>query len=527
MGNSNSKPIPNSLYENKNNTNNNTYDIPQDFTKLSQSNALFITKLNEIASTYILEQNFQDMIRLTNPSYCDDLVVMTSEILNQSYDDSQINYAYQVIYKKGQGANTTSGSSGSSASSASDDPLHADALKSKEVKTKMCINIAKYYVKIAHLFAAIMTTLNPVFSWKTSASSKRAITKPALDTKNTTGMDDVVEGGEDDETEQEDETKEGEKEEKEEKEEKGEKPENQSEIQYSSLQEKHEISQMAKDVKVETLNFCNSRISDLMDMDEVTSFIDGTNAITGTNGEAVIKIKPRLCSSSLNNNNEGYNRQKSVYDLPGFAELSRLYFDRYNSSKKRFDRMSKESENEKKRNVALLYTLFTGNKNPPKDIKSFRDIPLHSFAETIECDTQDSALNKTYIGTTKDKLFVDYVEQIKKMIYESNMIRNSLLEIIDRVFIPVRGSGSSQGHESETKPKFTINSKLSAKDLNDCIEDARRIILRLYVTCEKDFIKALKILQGIVEAQILETNKRQIKDLEMRIEGQGGVLLNQ
>ena len=133
--------------------------------------------------------------------------------------------------------------------------------------------------------------------------------------------------------------------------------------------------------------------------------------------------------------------------------------------------MSKESENEKKRNVALLYTLFTGNKNPPKDIKSFRDIPLHSFAETIECDTQDSALNKTYIGTTKDKLFVDYVEQIKKMIYESNMIRNSLLEIIDRVFIPVRGSDSSHGDETETKPKFTINSKLSAKDLNDKEKD--------------------------------------------------------
>ena len=116
------------------------------------------------------------MIRLTNPTYCDDLVVMTSEILNQSYDDSHINYAYQVIYKKGQSANETNYAS----SVGSDDPLQADALKSKEVKTKMCINIAKYYVKIAHLFAAIMTTLNPVFSWKTSATSRRVITKPLV-----------------------------------------------------------------------------------------------------------------------------------------------------------------------------------------------------------------------------------------------------------------------------------------------------------------------------------------------------------
>jgi hypothetical protein len=498
-----------SLYNNKNSNNSsNDYDTDTDadFIKLSQSNALFITKLNEIASTYILEQNFQDMIRLTNPAYCDDLVVMTSEILNQSYSVSQLNYGYRVIYKKGQSSNKVDNATNS-------DPLYADALKSKEVKTKMCINIAKYYVKIAHLFAAIMTTLNPVFSWKTSASSKRALSRPVddlenvvdiEDTQDTENTEDVVEGGEG---------------------EKGEKPENTIEIQYSTLQEKHEISNMAKDVKVENLNFCNSRISDLMDMDEITSLIDGTNAISGTNGEGIIKIKPRLCSSSLNNNNEGYTRQKSVYDLPGFAELSRLYFDRYNSSKKRFDRMSKESENEKKRNIALLYTLFTGNKNPPKDIKSFRDIPLHSFADTIECDNPTSALNATYIGTTKDKLFVEYVEQIKRMIYQSNMIRNSLLEVIDRVFVPVsdvRGDGGGEGYDDkETKPKFTINPKLSAKDLNECIDDGRKIILRLYMTCEKDFVKALKILQAIIEAQILETNKRQMTDLQMRIEQQG------
>ena len=186
--------------------------------------------------------------------------------------------------------------------------------------------------------------------------------------------------------------------------------------------------------------------------------------------------------------------------------------------------MSKESENEKKRNIALLYTLFTGNKNPPKDIKSFRDIPLHSFVDTIECDNPNSALNATYVGTTKDKLFVDYVEQIKRMIYQSNMIRNSLLEVIDRVFVPVsdvRGGGGVDDEDKETKPKFTINLKLSVKDLNACIDDARRIILRLYMTCEKDFVKALKILQAIIEAQILETNKRQIKELEVLIEGGG------
>ena len=124
-----------SLYNNKNSNNRSEhYGADADFIKLSQSNSLFITKLNEIASTYILEQNFQDMIRLTNPAYCDDLVVMTSEILNQSYSVSQLNYGYRVIYKKGQSANKVDNATNS-------DPLYADALKSKEVKNKMCIII--------------------------------------------------------------------------------------------------------------------------------------------------------------------------------------------------------------------------------------------------------------------------------------------------------------------------------------------------------------------------------------------------
>jgi hypothetical protein len=262
-----------------------------------------------------------------------------------------------------------------------------------------------------------------------------------------------------------------------------------------------------------------------MDMDEIANLADGKNLIPGQTLDSTIKIKTKLCSSNLNNNNEGYSHTKTVYDLPGFAELSRLYYDKYNVSKGRFDRMSSESENEKKRNVALLYTLFTGNRNPPKDIRSFKDIPLHAFNDTIECDNPESLFNKTYIGTTKDKLFIEYVEQIKKMIFESNMIRNSLLEIIDRIFIVRPSSPSSVAPQDAEhvdaeshNTKFIIDPGLTYEDLNTLIIDARRIILKLYITCEKDFIEALKILQAIIEAQIMETNQRQVKELEREIE---------
>jgi hypothetical protein len=298
-------------------------------------------------------------------------------------------------------------------------------------------------------------------------------------------------------------------------------------IEQTTLQDKQYISEMAKDVKIEKLNFCNSRISDLMDMDELTDLINHDSIINGKHSVSEIKIKTKLCSSNLNNTanagvGDSIHRTKTVYDLPGFAELSRLYNDKYNASKGRFDKMSAKSKEEKKRNVDLLYTLFTGNPNPPKDINSFRDIPIHSFSDTQDCSTPDSMLNKTYVGTTKDKLFVDYVEQVKRMIYDSNMIRNSLLEVIDKIFI---SNTAEQGETVETgetdkdaKMKYIIDPNLTYEELNNLIAETRKIILKLYVNCEKNFIYTLKILQAIIEAQIFETGQRQIRELERNIE---------
>lgn len=472
-----------STITNKNKNN----DSVLNFKELNNNNSEFLSKLNEVATDYILGQNFQDMIRLTNSKYCNDLVIITSKILKKSFFSNQI----QVMYKQISESDIYNGQS----------ILGISGSNQKEQTKKMCTEIAKYYVKIAHLFAAIITTLNPVFSWRSSASSSRAILSPHIPTDPLNRKEVEVEKGMEQGIE---------------------------DVEKTTLENKHYISEMAKDVKVENLNFCNSRIADLMDMDELTDLLNDESIMNTINGEqpvSEIKIKTKLCSSNLNNSSNagmgmgmgmgtGIRKVKTVYDLPGFAELSRLYNDKYNASKGRFDKMSAKSRDEKKRNIDLLYTLFTGNPNPPKDIKSFRDIPLHSFSDTADCSSPDSMLNKTYVGNTKDKLFVDYVEQVKKMIYDSNMIRNSLLEIIDSIFI------TNTSSESDAKMKYIIDPNLTYEDLNNLIDETRKIILKLYVNCEKNFIHTLKILQGIIEAQMFETGQRQIRELEKSIDAE-------
>jgi hypothetical protein len=99
------------------------------------------------------------------------------------------------------------------------------------------------------------------------------------------------------------------------------------------------------------------------------------------------------------------------------------------------------------------------------------------------------------------------------------MIRNSLLEIIDKIFILNDGASGAQGDADEaTKEKYVIDHALTYEELDILIVEARKIILKLYISCERDFMNTLKIFQAIIETQILETNKRQIKELETGIE---------
>jgi len=54
--------------------------------------------------------------------------------------------------------------------------------------------------------------------------------------------------------------------------------------------------------------------------------------------------------------------------------------------------------------------------------------------------------------------------------------------------------------------------------LNILIEDTRNLIVNLYLQCETDFVKGVKIYEAIVETQIFETTQKHIEQLELEKE---------
>ena len=52
-----------------------------------------------IATDYILSQNFNELKHLSDPSYCNQLVILTSDIINNKLDVLDVTYLTQELRK--------------------------------------------------------------------------------------------------------------------------------------------------------------------------------------------------------------------------------------------------------------------------------------------------------------------------------------------------------------------------------------------------------------------------------------------
>jgi hypothetical protein len=112
--------------------------------------------LDYIATHYIVTLDFQGLRRLYDKEYCDKLVILTSDIIQRYFTNLEISYLAERI-KDGEKDNVMF--------------FNHSNLKQLDVqnsikKKAICLSIAKFYIKIAHLFSAIVTTLNPIYTYK-------------------------------------------------------------------------------------------------------------------------------------------------------------------------------------------------------------------------------------------------------------------------------------------------------------------------------------------------------------------------
>ena len=126
----------------------------------------FYDIIDYVATYYILTMDFKSLSKLSEKEYCNKLVILTSDIIKKYFNDIEITYLAQRV-KDGLVVNDLTKEN---VTFVNKDQLESldianDAQKSIK-KKRVCIGIAKFYVKIAHIFAAIVMTINPVYTYK-------------------------------------------------------------------------------------------------------------------------------------------------------------------------------------------------------------------------------------------------------------------------------------------------------------------------------------------------------------------------
>ena len=445
-----------------------------------------------VATNYILTQNFQDMRKLSDMKYCNKLVLLTSKVFENKLRDIDVEYLAQRT-KDGQEINVMANDK-VKVINKSDLP-NLD-VKVETDKRRLCLGIAKYYVKIAHIYAAVVTTIKPNYVYNEGASTMPSANPMPMSTANTMSstnpmpmpmssantmpmpmpsantMPSAIQKG--------------------------------GEVEVS-LQQKQTIPTGA-DVNVKINNICSNRLNALMNNQD----------FSGEN----LTVKPNFCKMNLES---GTNKSRTLASEPGIPELMTLYYNKYDYDHGGFMGF-KSKENLKSGEVDMqavylndvkkFYKLFTGKDEVPADVITFSDIPLKAYHLSKGCQA-NGVYTTAYKGTTKDKLFKTYADHIKEMMNTTESNQNKLLAIIDRIFV-------FNVNPVSKEREVTIRMGLTEKELGEIVEDTRKIIVNLYIKCEEDFLEGLEIFEAIVENQIKDTTQVQVSELQNIIDSKLG-----
>ena len=385
--------------------------------------------LDYIATYYILTMDFNSLRKLYDKEYCDKLVVLTSDIINIYFTDLEVTYLAQRI-KNGIEINEVEKDKVVFFNKDDIDKLN---IQNSIKKNRICMSISKFYIKIAHIFAAIVTTINPIYVYK-NAEGNNART---------------------------------------------------------SLYEKGKIPKNAPR-QIYKLNICDNRINALKNKNSLEPDI---------NGEFL--VGPKVCNVNIGKN----ENSKTLKDEPGIPELEELYYDdNYDFKTGKFMGMSDKTKQIFKSDLEIFYNIFTGNSIMPSDITKFSDIKLRDYHNMSECKNSEPLFERKYKGPLTNQLFKNYAENLKKMIQTANKNQQALLEIINQIFVYIIDPQTN-------KKQIRISPTLTEEKLQKIVIKTRELIIKLYLSCEMDYVNGLKMYEAIIEQKILETSQNQINNL--------------
>ena len=423
-------------------------------TSSNLSNTSKYELIEKVAIDYATTLNIENIDSLSSSSNnykekCKNLTFISSELLQKHLNSVEIGLLDSRV-KNGVDPNTNT------IKYLTDTDLEKMKVLSPQGRIAACNSISSFYIKISHLYAAIVRVLQPEISFTEGSSTT------------TLGL-------------------------------------------LEALKQKQDLKGKIT-IHNTTISLCSKRVSFLNPLGDFEQSDDNT---TSFNNNTLYRSlnKKNICGINLKSDG---TKKISLGDEYGIYELEQLYYDKDEYGRLKIPKSTGSKYQSYLDTLFKLYETFSLNSDTErnafnskyqadkllelesKNIKLFSQIPLKDY--TVLCNSsEDKDKYKPHIVTpnaisqiddsenkfkSTDLLAIQYIEHLKTMHQEKETQIQEILKILNEIF-QKKGDGS-----------IIINPALSTDKevkLDVIIEKTRDMIKNLYINCE------LKYLAGITK----------------------------
>lgn len=423
----------------------NTHSLYTNTNNLTDSNNIDINdSLNILVSKYIASSDSFTLYKLYDKAYCDKLLQLISTILFKNFSKDQL---YELC-------------------------LNIDPSNNYTTAKQFANYMASYYVKIAHLYAVIITTIYPefqdidIYNIIKSPNSDKIPLNALFNYDKITKCNNKTQ-----------------------------------ELQTNALnlilpvpsldtpkQINHEDEHRDEYDNHEPI--FKSDVSHSSESDSSESDSDSSDSDTSESDVEQEQIKQEPLPTR---------------HFPKIPEFIDLYCDgEYDMNTGKFLGMSEPTKQAYKTDLTIFY-MELYSEPLPQDINYFNDVNLQykggSRQDIQKYNNNDVQLNK------KEELFVQYADSLKKLVTSVHNIQTQLLLLLKQAFVLYNDPFTGE-------QLLSINSKLTMEKLDTLIPRARTIIFTMYSVCEDDYVDANQIYEALTESIMLNTLQNQVSELE-------------
>jgi hypothetical protein len=364
--------------------------------------------VDEIAIDFILKQNMLDIIRFSDKSYYDNLIILTSSILKSQLTDLELGILKdRVLNTINHNSNNINNSEVAKNANVNNEQIYfttANDLKtitlSNEKEKKKALEIiSKFYIKIMTIFSVITSVMDPQYVYEDDEGTRK----------------------------------------------------------YFQLKDFDSYKMLNKDTK----NLQLHQLYNPMGLvhKRLTILKNKINTSESNSENIVMNPGEKLCEISKIQN------PGSLINEIGMKELDLLYYDVFDYESGTWSKRSDKMQKKYDKDVTKFFHIFTGKTQKPSNVRSFADIEMLQFHKLHRCQNKD--FYQDIVVNKSDALFVKYMKKIDTIEEKVMIYKKKLITILKEIFVVMQKGDSAN---IMINPEITLKDILKLQEqTQDCI----------------------------------------------------------